>query len=656
MKSLIYFLLINLFLGYFYNHAFCQQSTNTCKRFKNIYTLTSRSAPYKTSSIASQLLSGYDVGYVFLDIKLETTNTYIEGCATLKIRITSTMLDTIAYELLQDLTVDSVKVNGIIKPFTHSNDIIKIISSGHTQHSIITTQVYYHGTSPDNGFFSGLSSKASQTWGNRATWSLSESFHARDWWPCKQVLADRIDSSDVWITTSDVNKAGSNGLLVGVINLPNNKKQYQWHNNRNINYYLISVAVSKYIEYNTYAHPDGLQDSILIQNYIYDNPQTLPYFKNSIDKTGRYIEEFSRLFGLYPYYKQKYGHCMAPLSGGEEHQTMTTIGFFNDDLVDHELGHQWWGDNVTCASWQDIFINEGFASYCEVLGLEKTSTTNALINKLTSIHNNIMSASNGSVYVPFSDINNENRIFDDRLSYDKGSAIIHMMRFEAQNDSLFFAALKKMQIDFKDSVATGEDLKNILSQVTGINYQTFFDQWYYGEGYPSFQFEWYTFNDTLYINSKQTTSTTTTPLFKMLMDFYVNTNSGVINFKPYQTSLIQTFKMPLNGKTVTSINFNKNKWLLAKQTSLTQLTTGLPLNTQIGTFIYPNPAQNQLNLFCQQNNTFYFITDVQGRIVKNGQLINGLNSIDINDFDTGIYFISINHPYQTPAIYKFMKE
>src|SRR5690606_33758647 len=115
-----------------------------------------------------------------------------------------------------------------------------------------------------------------------------------------------------------------------------------------------------------------------------------------------------------------------PLSGGMEHQTMTTQGYFEKGLTTHELGHQWWGDNVTCESWADIWVNEGFASYSEYLMLENLYP-NETTSHMLDIHNNVKSNPNGSVWVQ--DSLNESRIFSGRLTYDKGAAIVHTFRF-----------------------------------------------------------------------------------------------------------------------------------------------------------------------------------------------------------------------------------
>ena len=154
--------------------------------------------------------------------------------------------------------------------------------------------------------------------------------------------------------------------------MPGNKLRYEWKSNYPIAYYLISFAVSEYQEYNIYAHPAGMGgDSLLIQNFIYDAPGCLDYYKAGIDETVGMVELFSDLYSLYPFHQEKYGHCLTAIGGGMEHQTMSTMGNFNFGLVAHELGHMWFGDNVTCATWSDIWINEGFATYTDYLAREK---------------------------------------------------------------------------------------------------------------------------------------------------------------------------------------------------------------------------------------------------------------------------------------------
>src|SRR5690606_452711 len=347
-------------------------------------------------------------------------------------------------------------------------------------------------------------------------------FSAYEWWPCKQVLTDKADSVEVWITTDATNKAGSNGLLQQVVSLPNNKARYEWKSRYPINYYLISVSVARYVEYSIYANPTGAPQPILIQNYIYDNPQTLPNFQNDINQTADMLEAFSDLFGLYPFHEEKYGHCMAPISGGMEHQTMTTQGFFEFTLTAHELMHQWFGNYVTCASWEDIWLNEGFATYGEYLAYEKLVSRAAADNYMNSVHNNVKSQPGGSVYV--ADIANENRIFSSRLSYNKGSTLVHTLRYLVNDDNLFFVALREFLFQFRFGTATSADLISVLESEIGMDFSDFVNQLFYGEGFPTYDVKWNYKNGNLYVENNQSVSAAaTTPLFTLPVEYRLTT-------------------------------------------------------------------------------------------------------------------------------------
>ena len=250
-------------------------------------------------------------------------------------------------------------------------------------------------------------------------------------------------------------------MLKNVVNLPNGKSRYEWKHKHPISYYLVSVAVAKYVEFNVFAHPAGSTDSILIQNFVYDNPATLQNFQQDIEETADFVELFSDLYGPYPFKDEKYGHCMAPLGGGMEHQTMTTQGSFNKNLTAHELGHQWFGDHVTCASWADIWVNEGFATYSEYLMLENLYPGEE-VAEMAGNHSSVMSQNNGAVWVE--DSLNGSRLFSSRLTYNKGASIIHTFRFILNNDSIFFRVLKKYLTKYSDSTALGTDLQKLLEE------------------------------------------------------------------------------------------------------------------------------------------------------------------------------------------------
>ncbi len=451
--------------------------------------------------------NNYDVTYTHLDLNVNNLNTDISGMATTNAKVSATSMNEYVFELTQQLTIDSLKFNGTTLPVGGSGYARTVnLPSTLPQGTPFTVQIAYHGTPNSTaGFFDGgIQTQTSPTWGASCTFTVSESYASRDWWPVKQSLQDKIDSSDVWLTVGTGLKGGSNGVLQHVTNLPGNKFRYEWKNRNPIDYYLISLAVSTYADYSYYFHFDNSTDSMLVQNYVYDNPATLTYWKDNIDSTGLMINYLSGLFGRYPFWKEKYGHCMAPLGGGMEHQTMTTLGNFETSLIVHELGHQWFGDHVTCGTWGDIWLNEGFASYIEYLFESHFHGSDAAVTKMEDVHSSAMSAMDGSVYC--TDTTDENRIFDSRLSYDKASAIIHTLRFVAGNDSLFFSMLKNYQIQFANGTATTDQFKTFVAGQYNQNMDVFFNQWIYGEGYPTISAKWNQINNQVAVVLSQITS------------------------------------------------------------------------------------------------------------------------------------------------------
>jgi len=595
------------------------------------------------SANLTALENKYDLKFYHLDISIERTNKYVSGNVRTLATVKTLTLDTFGFELHPNHTIDSVILNGINRPVSRSgNDVTVTFTSPLTQGALIDAKIYYRGTCPSGGFGAigdGYNNGTSGLWGNKASWSLSEPYVAHEWFPCKQQLQDKIDSSWVFATTDSTNKVGANGMLTNMVSV-GNKKRYEWKNNKPIDYYLISVACAQYVEYNIYAHPANYTDSILIQNYIYNNPSTLPYFKNVIDSSVQLIELESALFGLYPWASQKYGHCMAPMSGGMEHQTMTTLGSFNFSLIAHEMGHQWWGDHVTCRTWHDIFLNEGFASYSEYLAYQYLEPNQAA-PKMLSVHNNVMSQPTGSVWNP--DTANVNRIFSSRLTYNKGSAVIHSLRFVIDDDSLFFPALRNYQNTFKYSTASTEDLKNSMAGYTGMNFNQFFTQWIYGEGYPTFNVTWNQNNGMLILNSIQTVSASTiTPLFITPLEYKVQRNIGDTIIRVMHQQAAEQYVLNMPG-TVTGIVVDPDNWILNKVIGPTQdpSLTGIPSYTNYHDIrIYPNPANNMLTIR-GEGNMLFDLYDLSGKRVLS-KTVRQQETLDISGFSGGIYFYKLS--------------
>lgn len=234
-------------------------------------------------------------------------------------------------------------------------------------------------------------------------------------------------------------------------------------------------------------------------------------------------------------------------------------------LVAHELAHQWFGNSVTCATWQDIWINEGFASYAEYLASDELESHEKAINWMKEAHQEALSNPEGSVFVPQSDKNNELRIFNSSLTYKKGAAIIHMLRYELNNDELFFNILRQFLTEYKNSIATGQDFLKVVNELSNKDFSWFFDQWYYGKGNPEFDLSWKVSNNMLTLSSNQKPISASVPFFKMHFDLKLAFKNGDTMVRLYQDQPQKIFKI-LVDKNVDSIQFDPQEWLLKNVT------------------------------------------------------------------------------------------
>jgi len=198
----------------------------------------------------------------------------------------------------------------------------------------------------------------------------------------------------------------------------------------------VAIAVTNYAEYSDWLElEDGRKIEIL--NFVY--PENLEKAKTETPVTAEMIALYNRLIGEYPFADEKYGHAQFGWGGGMEHQTMSFMYNFGFELVAHELAHQWFGDYITCGSWQDIWLNEGFATYLSGLVYENLLDGYwwPQFKKLNV--ERIVSQPGGSVYVK--DTTNIETIFSGRLSYSKGAWILHMLRWTL-GDEAFFEGMK----------------------------------------------------------------------------------------------------------------------------------------------------------------------------------------------------------------------
>ena len=630
--------------------------THQCAKRDAFSTATLKSNSLSLAQIAET--EKYDVTFYALDLEMTNTATTLSGTGEIH-GFARVSLDSVLFELFGTFNISEIRLNGTPTPYSRVGSAIKVPVNLSTGQSFAIA-VDYDGTPPTAATNplggSGMTNDTSPSWGAQVTWSLSEPFSAYEWWPCKQSLQDKADSVSVKLTVPNNTKGGSNGVLENVVDLGNGTTRYEWMHNHPIDYYLISVAVGPYVDYSVYANPTGAPSPILIQNYIYDNPSTLPYFQNDIDETVDFLELFSDIFGMYPFADEKYGHCMAPLSGGMEHQTMTTQGFFVKWLTAHELGHQWWGDNITCASWADIWVNEGFASYSEYLMLENLYPAEK-DQDMIDRHNNIMSNPNGSVWVE--DSLNEGRIFSGRLTYDKGAAIVHTFRFIMNDDVQFFQALKDLQVDFADSTCFGIDIRDEFTAESGIDFTVPFNEWYFGEGYPTYSARWNTTQGDLQLEITHTTSSSTPTFTNPLEIQFSRAGAADTTIRFDVNSNADQYTLVGMDNVTGIVAIDPNNWIINEVGNITEdpnFVASLSETELSKEIIYPNPTSGEFVISSTYNGTkTYRVLDMRGRLVESGSFESSI-PVNIDGEKNGSYLVEIMQENGDKRIHTIIKK
>ena len=506
-----------------------------------------------------------DVTYYGLDLKVTTNPNNLIGNVTIGVKSDTSSLNTCFLDLRDILTVDSVLLNESSVSFSHLNNKI-IIMLGHTynQDETFTLKVFYHGLPGGSGFGGFYFSTHSDT---PIIASLSESYSGPYWWPQKDTPADKADSSDVWITVAEDLIPVSNGSLKGITDNGNGTHTYHWKNHYSIANYLISIAISNYIQYNTYYHY-GVSDSMVITNFIY--PENFENVKPYVDETANMIKVFSDRYGEYPFIKEKYGHAEFQWSGAMEHQTCTSMGFWGSGVISHELAHQWFGDMITCKDWHHIWLNEGFATYSEAVYIEAKSGKAAYDSQIRSEMINAKNAQ-GTIWVQ--DVLNEGEIFNGARSYSKGACVLHMLR-GIVGDSTFFNILRAYVTNPKLAygVATTEDFQAVAENVYGKSLKYFFREWIYGENYPTYTIDWSYSGPSgnvygVKLDISQETNTNPT-YFSMPVQIKINTSIGDTIVTFFNNKQNQSFSIDVIGEPI-GIIFDPNNYILKSISSIT---------------------------------------------------------------------------------------
>ncbi|WP_430614837.1 M1 family aminopeptidase [Flavobacterium sp. JP2137] len=525
----------------------------------------------------------YDIVYQKLDLQVDPGVYYIKGKVTAQFKALEPM-NAVVFDLSNRLRVAAVESGGSSLTFTQNqSDELTVqlpatLGVGQEKSVVIT---YEGAPSRDHGSFT-ISTHSEVP----ILWTLSQPFGASDWWPCKQDLTDKVDRLDVVITAPQHYKSVSNGVEVNRVNNVDGTATTHFQHGYPIPAYLVAIAVTNYQIYQ--QHAGTAPDDFPIVNYLY--PEHYNVLVPQLQQTIPIMNLFESLFGTYPYANEKYGHAQFGWGGGMEHATVSFMGAFSQGLVAHELAHQWFGDKVTCGSWQDIWINEGFAEYAAGLAVQELQGENQFRNWKQNLIYSVVSQNGGSLYLTPVQALNSDRIFSSRLTYNKGAMVVHMLRY-VLGDQAFFNGIKAYlnDVNLAYKHAYIPDVKTHLETASGRDLTDFFDQWVYGEGFPTYRVEAQQAGTAVTLKVTQTTSSPSVPFFKMPLEVRLRGTSGSSKIVTLdQTTSTQVFEVTADF-TVQSLDVDPDIQIISTNNTgtLSMEAVILPQNEVL---VYPNPA------------------------------------------------------------------
>lgn len=538
---------------------------------------------------------------------IHLSNKTISGYTELTITPKMNSVNAISLDLLK-MTVDSVTIDNSLMPsFFYNDTLLRIpLISPVNINDTISVKVYYHGQpvmdpSGWGGFY--FSSDSVYAYNLGVGFQDVPHNYGRVWFPCLDDFVDR-STYDCYIRVKDTKTAVCGGTMMNETNNGDGTKTFYWRINSVIPTYLASVAVGDYVPV-SYTF-NGMNGNIPVKIYVppYDTANARNSFVNLLSILNLYESYFG------PFRWERAGYVGVPfIDGAMEHATniaypLTCINgnLFYEDLYAHELSHHWFGDLVTCETAEDMWINEGWADYCESQYREGLYGVNAYNANIKTNHYYVLTkchVDDGGYYaiygIPLT-------ITYGSTVYKKGADVIHTLR-NYLGDSLFYSFAKAWMNTYKFNHISTADLRDFMTANTGINVSDFFDGWIYSAGFPQYSIDSVVYTGTannyrVYAKQKLRQKPT-----------YVNSNKVEITFmnNAWQQYTGTVEFSGQSGSSVISIPFTPTAAMMDLDEKTSDATTDyFKVVKQIGTYSFPN-SYFTLNVLSISDSAFFRI-------------------------------------------------
>lgn len=573
-------------------------------------------------------------------------------------------------------TIDSVKYHGTKLPGANivwnTTKILQLTfpTAIATSGTLDSLTIFYKGTPPAvSGQALGYQRGGTST--NNYVYTLSESYEDRDWWPCKHDMTDKIDSMDIIVSVPSAFWVAANGKMIDSAT-SGTSRIFKFKHRYPIASYLVSLGVAKYNRYHRgVVNINGTNVPVVYNLFPGKTTNTYNNILAAMDKSKLELVEFSNKYGDYPFKNEKHGYYEFGFGGGMEHQTFSGMGgggLTSWSIIAHELAHQWFGDKVTCATWNDLWLNEGFARYNEILAAELVSGLGNAVTHRSNIKTTARSVTTTPIYI--TDASSSNTIWttnNDNAIYERGCMVVSMLR-TLLGDTKFFQACRDYLNDpllaYK-AAATADAERNFENQF-GADMSHYFNAWIYGAGTPSYTVNWSTSGNNITVQLNQTrTAGATVTYFPMPVVLRVANSGNTLNttliFYDRGDSVFVagngiTLAGGVAGHTIAAnltfapatVTFDPNNVTMAtgtttKVTSLKQALPFIPEVVNDRIVVYPNPADKEIlvNRKTGAGSGYITIADMTGKVLLQRSISNSSEKINTAAFSNGTYVLQI---------------
>lgn len=529
-------------------HLFFTTENTTCRKSARIL------EPVPPDDYASANQYKINVLHYVINIDLRPEEKMLKGDVVITGVFLDKNINQIDLNFYDNMKIYLLLLNGKTSSFTEKGTRLSIPLSG-IQPDTFEVRVLYEGTPKRAGFPSFVFGEIN---GKSCIYNLSEPNYASTWLPCNDIPSDKA-LLDMEITNDSSEVSASNGKLVS-ITTSGSRRTYYWKTIYPVSTYLICLYSSSYINFSDKYISQDKADTMAIEYYVF--PKQLENAKVDFQDLPEMIGFFSKTFGEYPFIKEKYGIAEFLWQfGAMETQTLMGIGsnfiggknFFTEIYI-HELAHHWFGDAVGPASWKDIWLNEGFATYCEALYAEHVGGSGALRSSMMGK----LDVFDGTVYNP-------KDLFSHTV-YEKSAWVLHLLRHET-GDSVFFKILRNYYESYKYKSASTKDFENVCEKVSGKNLSSFFEQWVFiGSGIINLDYSWKpnkssnSYNVTLNVDQTQTEYDT----YNFPLDMKILFNDHTTEYRTIRINKRQNILNLEFSKEPLEITLDPDNWLPAR--------------------------------------------------------------------------------------------